>query len=152
MEIFEKPGYEIKTLATLIFRIAIILGALTLVFGFIHMFIVMHDTGESFFYLMSFSLADAMTADWRAEGYAAKTQITNGLTIMLASLATIPLYGFGQLVEDVEKIRKNSGNQKVDYTRSNEVIIQSGGWKCSCGRVNAQYTSSCACGKAKSDN
>ena len=33
----------------------------------------------------------------------------------------------------------------------NEQVLAAGGWKCSCGRVNASYVSSCSCGKSKSE-
>lgn len=31
----------------------------------------------------------------------------------------------------------------------NEQLLANGGWKCSCGRVQASYVSSCSCGKSK---
>ena len=31
----------------------------------------------------------------------------------------------------------------------NNKLLRNGGWKCSCGRVNAAYASSCVCGKSK---
>ena len=33
----------------------------------------------------------------------------------------------------------------------NEQLLANGGWKCSCGEVQASYVSSCSCGKSKSD-
>ena len=36
----------------------------------------------------------------------------------------------------------------VDMKHSNRIISQ-GGWRCACGRVNAAYISSCACGRNK---
>lgn len=30
-------------------------------------------------------------------------------------------------------------------------LLQNDGWKCTCGRINASYVYSCACGKSKSD-
>ena len=32
-----------------------------------------------------------------------------------------------------------------------ERILKEGGWKCSCGKVQAAYVSSCSCGKSKSE-
>ena len=37
----------------------------------------------------------------------------------------------------------------TDYAH-NQRILASGGWRCACGRVNASYVSSCACGRSKS--
>ncbi len=31
----------------------------------------------------------------------------------------------------------------------NDHLLRAGGWKCACGRVNAAYVSSCACGRNK---
>ncbi len=39
----------------------------------------------------------------------------------------------------------------VGYDSEKERILRQGGWKCTCGRVNASYTSLCACGKTKGD-
>jgi len=36
----------------------------------------------------------------------------------------------------------------TDYAH-NQRILESGGWQCACGRVNAFYVSSCACGGCK---
>ena len=36
----------------------------------------------------------------------------------------------------------------VDMKHNNQIISQ-GGWRCACGRVNAAYISSCACGRNK---
>lgn len=33
----------------------------------------------------------------------------------------------------------------------NEQLLANGGWKCSCGRVQASYVSSCSCGRSKSE-
>ena len=67
-------------------------------------------------------------------------------------LSSWVIYGFGQLVEDIRTICEKTEEQKIDYTQADTKIIQNGGWKCSCGRVNAHYVSSCSCGKNKSGN
>lgn len=33
----------------------------------------------------------------------------------------------------------------------NEKLLANGGWKCSCGKVQASYVSSCSCGRSKSE-
>ena len=52
--------------------------------------------------------------------------------------------------------RAYSQNQQSSYNMSaleeearDRKIISDGGWKCSCGRVNYSYTTSCVCGKKK---
>lgn len=37
----------------------------------------------------------------------------------------------------------------VDFAH-NQQLLASGGWQCACGKVNASYVSSCACGRSKS--
>ncbi|MBM6925892.1 SHOCT domain-containing protein [Pseudoflavonifractor phocaeensis] len=36
-------------------------------------------------------------------------------------------------------------------TAFDKQILADGGWKCSCGRINYHYVSTCACGKSKTD-
>ena len=40
--------------------------------------------------------------------------------------------------------------QEADKPQT-EQPMSSGGWRCSCGRANANYVSTCACGKSKRD-
>lgn len=40
--------------------------------------------------------------------------------------------------------------QHSSNTRDEDVLEQ-GGWKCTCGRVNPSYTGTCACGKRKGE-
>lgn len=42
--------------------------------------------------------------------------------------------------------------RREEAKRQEEKIMNSGGWKCSCGRVNANYVSTCACGKSRREN
>ncbi len=51
---------------------------------------------------------------------------------------------------------KNEAYMYVDTWKEDPVerkkrILDDGGWECSCGKVNASYVSSCACGKNKYD-
>ena len=55
------------------------------------------------------------------------------------------LYGFGQLVDDVHIMREKMYVPVVEQKPLED------GWTCSCGRVNAKFVSSCACGKNKQD-
>lgn len=107
-KLYDNPGDATKKLSMIIFYSCLIIGVITLCVGIANMFKVVANTGESFFEFMSYSIVDAMTTDWRAEGYAAKTRILQGLYITLASLTAIPLYGLGCLIEDVGAIRSST--------------------------------------------
>lgn len=61
------------------------------------------------------------------------------------------VYGFGQIVEDVRTIREKTEPEEIDSPKLDEKVLQEGGWKCTCGRMNAQYVFSCACGRNKPD-
>lgn len=47
-------------------------------------------------------------------------------------------FGFGKSVELATS----------DFAH-NQQLLASGGWQCACGKVNASYVSSCACGRSK---
>lgn len=36
--------------------------------------------------------------------------------------------------------------------KHNEQLLSDGGWQCTCGRANARYVSTCACGQSKDGN
>ena len=44
---------------------------------------------------------------------------------------------------------ENKEMSNYDRERNERRILESGGWRCVCGRVNNDYVSSCACGRAK---
>ena len=44
-------------------------------------------------------------------------------------------------------VRKLKSANNTSFADTN--ILQNGGWKCDCGRINASYVSSCVCGKNK---
>lgn len=83
------------------------------------------------------------------------------LTIVFGSLASwigsFFTYGFGQLIENTDEIRgKKSSTQfephtEMSFTKTTTPVIPTDGWKCSCGRVNYAYITTCACGKSKWD-
>lgn len=172
MNIFENPGYSIQKIAFFLFWICAIIGVIMLISGFGHMIRVIDDTGEGFFDLMSLSLAEALTSGWKAEGYAAKTKILNGLYLLLSSLGAIPLYAFGVLAEDVSSLVTKSRGEQIcsmlkEMQSSQGAVKTSQGntstyddakssqgstWKCSCGRIIPNFVSSCSCGKSKYDN
>ena len=69
------------------------------------------------------------------------------------------IYAFGLIVEknegQVSAVRqqgtvvRQQGTVLTAEDREKEErrVLAEGGWKCSCGRVNSHYISSCACGK-----
>ena len=46
------------------------------------------------------------------------------------------------------KEEKVAPRYKMNY-EIDEEILESGGWKCSCGRVNSHYVTACVCGQSK---
>lgn len=106
MKIFEQPGEFLKKLAKILFVLLLICGIILLCSGLIHMGDVLDRTSDKFSDVMAYTLVDAAKAEWKADGYTAKMEIHSGIYILLSSLATIPLYGFGQLIEDVNVLAK----------------------------------------------
>ena len=47
---------------------------------------------------------------------------------------------------------KSYGSSMIRNTTRDEQIIAAGGWKCSCGRTNYHYVSTCVCGRSKNDD
>lgn len=92
-------------------------------------------------------------------------------------ISTLFLVAFGDLVENTQRIkelnekitaekgnaaanplRMEEANKKVTLTEDDipiSYVRQAGnttGWKCQCGRTNADYVSTCVCGRNKRDN
>ena len=67
---------------------------------------------------------------------------------LIAVLFALPLYVLGNVVDELRVLQaKVFAPAPVNEELHNRNILASGGWKCSCGRVNADYVSTCACGK-----
>ena len=62
------------------------------------------------------------------------------------------LNGFGLIVEnnEAQKYMLETPIMESSADREKE-ILDEGGWKCVCGRVNQNYVSSCACGKSRGE-
>ena len=72
------------------------------------------------------------------------------IVCMIAVLAILPLYVLGNLVDEVKALReKVFAPAPTNEEAHNRKLMASGGWKCRCGRTNADYVSTCACGKSK---
>ncbi len=68
----------------------------------------------------------------------------------IAILFALPLYVLGNVVDELRALQaKVFGPAPVNPEAHNQRLIASGGWKCRCGRVNADYVSTCACGKGR---
>jgi hypothetical protein len=67
---------------------------------------------------------------------------------LIAVLFALPLYVLGNVVDELRVLQaKVFAPAPMNEEAHNRKLIASGGWKCSCGRVNADYVSTCACGK-----
>ena len=101
----------------------------------------------------------------------ASRSYTDGSYITFLGLATIAagafiswllslvLYAFGELVEHTASIDSKMGKdtatiqqaapEKETEKDKDKKIITDGGWKCTCGKTNYSYVSTCSCGKNK---
>ena len=76
--------------------------------------------------------------------------------IIGTAIGTVILFALGEMLENQEMLfnkvsnMENSVNSTERKNRDLNDIEYNGSWKCSqCGRVNASYTGTCACGQAK---
>lgn len=66
----------------------------------------------------------------------------------IAILFALPLYVLGNVVDELRVLQaKVFAPATVNEELHKRNILASGGWKCSCGRTNQSYISTCACGK-----
>jgi len=65
-----------------------------------------------------------------------------------AYISSLILCGFGELIEELTSIRVycKKIDDKLQETGSDDKLLAKGGWKCTCGRTNPSYTTTCACG------
>ena len=67
---------------------------------------------------------------------------------LIAVLFALPLYVLGNMVDEVKELRQAIYTLAAANKEAvNKHLLNSNGWKCSCGRINADYISTCACGK-----
>ncbi len=70
-------------------------------------------------------------------------------------LICLLMYAFGELTEKVERMHTNLYQLAADIKEENHnrSLLENGGWKCNfCGRINADYVTTCTCGKRKNNN
>ena len=58
--------------------------------------------------------------EWYVEGYLAKVQCQNAITLVVVSLSCIPLYSFGCVVEDIAQIKEKMNDLKNKFADSAE--------------------------------
>ena len=78
--------------------------------------------------------------------------------LLATVIVSFMMYGFGELIEKTTNIDKNidrmlrtteSVENKLEEAGKEareKKILDEGGWKCKCGRINYMYVSTCACG------
>lgn len=78
---------------------------------------------------------------------------------LIALLFVLPLYVLGNMVDEVKeqrqkinylmvKVKEHSiETPDVDMRKKDPKVLFPDHWQCSCGRSNAGYVSTCACGK-----
>lgn len=73
--------------------------------------------------------------------------------LVLSYISSLVLYGFGEILENTHSMKSkvNTIEKYFDKTLRDEETLLSGGWQCSCGRVNPSYKLCCSCGKHKTE-
>ena len=99
----------------------------------------------------------AQAVRWRAD-WTVPLVLIGGL---IALFFVLPLYVLGKMVDEVKeqrqlinylmvKVKEGSNDTPEAQARKKDPrVLFPDRWKCSCGRDNAGYVSTCACGKSK---
>jgi hypothetical protein len=99
----------------------------------------------------------AQAVRWRAD-WTVPLVLIGGL---IALFFVLPLYVLGKMVDEVKeqrqlinylmvKVKEGSNDTPEAQARKKDPrVLFPDHWKCSCGRDNAGYVSTCACGKSK---
>ena len=99
----------------------------------------------------------AQAVRWRAD-WTVPLVLIGGL---IALFFVLPLYVLGKMVDEVKeqrqlinylmvKVKEGSNDTSEAHVRKKDPrVLFPNHWKCSCGRDNAGYVSTCACGKSK---
>ena len=73
--------------------------------------------------------------------------------LLATVIVSFLMYGFGELIEktaSIEKMLKGIAAEDERQARKQR-ILDEGGWKCKCGRINYKYVSTCTCGVSRRD-
>lgn len=64
-------------------------------------------------------------------------------------IGSLFMCGFGDIVYYIKKLDTKVDTIEKFYKdkQNDSKTLQSGGWECSCGKINASYVRSCSCGK-----
>ena len=141
---FENPGRKVKTFASFLFIISAVVGLISAI-------LTATQVHSFWTFLLIF-----------------------GATLLGAYLTSLFLYGFGELIDSTQenlytnkairaKLKSENSEKSLEsapspaYRQSSfsqhsyGASAQNGKWKCSCGRINDDYVSTCACGRNKRD-
>ena len=69
-----------------------------------------------------------------------------GFGIFFANLVAMLIRTEGKLVKQLADLEQSQQHIK---TTVEEGVLEPGAWRCTCGRKNQDYVSTCACGKNK---
>ena len=141
---FENPGQKVKTFASVLFVISVLLGLIGAILSAV--------AADSFWsFLLIF-----------------------GASLLGAYLTSLFLYGSGELIDSTQenlytnkailaKLNRENGETSLKQAPSSAyrqssisqnaygAPAQNGKWMCSCGRINDDYVSTCTCGRNKRD-
>ncbi len=83
---------------------------------------------------------------WRSTFLLGLIGLAEGL--LATVIVSFMMYGFGELIEKTTSIEKTLKDRAAEDERQarDQKILDEGGWKCKCGRINNMYVSTCACG------
>lgn len=135
---FEKAGSRIKRLALVLFAVEFVVSAIAAVISFFALLFTAEDTGGAFL-LTPIGFVLAVGAEW---------------------LFTLPLYGFGELLEKVFEIEENTRKEKKKSKSSEPINLETsvsngraplfsnaadnGSWRCpECDALNSASRHTC---------
>lgn len=97
-KIFENIGNTLKTITKILFYICLFIGALTFIIGVFRFFVGI-DEYTTFAEGLTCTLEDALEYEiLYADCYYGRQTANIGIFLMISSIFTLPLYGFGELI------------------------------------------------------
>lgn len=108
---FENIGNTLKSIAKILFYACLAIGGIVLIIG-IFRFVSGLDEYVSFSEAMACTLADAIKYDTLyADCYYGRQMVKIGFIMQISSITTLPLYGFGELInmcsQIISKLKKS---------------------------------------------
>lgn len=127
-ELFENPGSGVKKIARFCFFILLLIAIVLFLWGAVRLMSAV-DKYSPFNEVINYTVEDyayglAKGYDWYVDGYLGKMQCKAAFFVFLVSFSCIPLYAFGELVEEVKALSSNileiktSLQQKQNDTQS----------------------------------